>query len=230
MDFPFALVFTILVVAVIMYIMTQLFYYYPRYPRVDEGFYGDLTKGVGHPDCLRVLPEAAALLDAVRGAKGFGDEGSADYREFELLLSKMACFKQDVMSPNGTPHATLTLAFETAHDRVPVAELTGMCLAHNLPARDVDISMQTWRDRGLALLRRLCTEANLSEADSTANETRFTTIWKDVYEVASTVCVPSVRSQVDKGDASPYEPVMLKERREYEYKYGGLSASGWNSV
>lgn len=229
-EIPYQLMFTVLLIAAVVYVVIKMMYNTPRYPRVDEGFYGGVARGSGHPDCLRTLPEGSQILDHLQ-SKGVQDT-DGNYAELQLLLSKMACLKKDLMSPSGIPDATRTQAFETAHDRIAVAELTGMCLSKNIPSRDLDIVFDTWRERGVFLLRMLCTQANLSDKESTTQEELFIKAWKEVYQVATSTCIGSSASEngPDGGETAPYDPPSSKTQRSYDVKYSGLSASGWNGA
>ncbi len=233
---PYDWIITILFVAVIVGLIVRTTLFTPSFSQMDEGFYGGVARGAGVPDCLRTLPEASELLDLLSGrVSGYPSDGSDDYREFTLILSKLACLKKDLLSPSGIVEATRYQAFETAHDRVAVAELCGMCLNQTVAPRDLDISFATWRDRAKVLMRKLCTEANLSEKDVVKAEKLFTVLYDDVYHLSTSKCLKTDFSKqnggsVAGGDVSGYFPENLVNRREYEYKYGGLSASGWNGA
>ena len=228
---PYDWIITILFVAIIVGLIVRTTVFIPSFYDTNEGFYGGVARGTGVPDCLRTLPEASELLGLISGrVSGYPSEGSADYREFVLILSKMACLKKDLLSPSGIVEATRHQAYETAHDRVPVAELCGMCLNQTVGARDLDISFSTWRDRANVLIRKLCTEANLSESDVVKVEKLFTVIYDDVYHLSTSKCLKTDVSKQNSGDVSGYLPENLVNRREYEYKYGGVSASGWNGA
>ncbi len=209
----------------------------PRYPRVDEAFYGGVARGSGLPDCVRTLPEGSEILNTLLGRMGSepsASEGGADYREFQLILSKLGCLKKDLLSPSGIVEATRYQAFETAHDRINVAEVCGMCLNQTIPSRDLDIVFATWRDRGKVLLRKLCTEANLKEEEVVKLEKLFHKAWSDVYDIAKSRCLKTDFSLQNGGstggDVGAYEPEHLKDMRSYDNLYGGLSASGWNGA
>jgi len=234
-EVPYQWIIMILFITVLVYMIVNFIVFTPRFQEADEeGFYGGVARGSGEPDCLRTLPEASQLLDLVSGrVSGYPSDGSADYREFKLILSKLACLKKDLLSPSGIVEATRYQAYETAHDRIAVSELCGMCLSHTVAARDLDISFATWRDRGKVLLRKLCTEANLSEAEAVQSEKLFAVLFDDVYNIATSQCLKTDFSKqnggsTSGGDVSGFFPENLVNRREYEYKYGGLSASGWN--
>ena len=226
-DVPYLLISVLLVVAVVAFYLSRLFVSVPFYHR--EGFYGGATRGTGTPDSLRTLPEASQLLEILGRA-----QASSDYAELELLLGKMASLKKDLLSPSGVVDATRYQAFDTAHDRVAVAELCGMCMTHTIAPRDLDISFSTWRDRGNLLIRQLSTVASLTDAQTDQALKLFSVSWEDIYQIAQQKCLKTIAEQSHgsgKGsDVGSYEPPMLKDLRNYTNTYGGLSASGWNGV
>ena len=233
-EVPYELIIKIVMIAVLVFFLIRFMNSVPKYNRVDEGFAG-VARGAGHPDCLRTLPEASQILDILRGVNiGAGSNASADYKELELILSKMACLKKDLMSPGTQVDSTRYQAYETAHDRVAVAELCGLCLSQNIPQRDLDISFATWRDRGNDLLRRLCTAANLKDGELKTAEMLFKKAFDDVYSVATSRClkgsngVSAVSSNGVDGGVGAYDDPAQQELGPYNYTYGGLSASGWN--
>ena len=223
----------LVVFAVLVGFLVYFFLNTPTYPRMNEPFYGGVARGSGHPDCLRTLPEGSEILDVlttrIQGSSPVS-EGNADYREFQLILSKLGCLKKDLMSPSGIVEATRYQAFETAHDRINNAEVAAMCLSQTIPSRDLDIVFATWRDRGKVLLRKLCTEANLKEEQVVRLEKLFQKAWSDVYDIAKSRCLKTDFSLQNGGstggDVSPYMPENLKDARSYE---GIREASGWNS-
>jgi hypothetical protein len=153
-----------------------------------EGFAG--MGGTGSSDCLYTLAGAAELLSVFEQAGVEGvEEGPKDYSELRLLLGKLACMKKDLMSPAGMVHATLHQPFANTHDREPVGETVARCFAKTIPARELDLSFDLWKSRGLELLRRLCTASNLTEEMSTQQETRYQMVWGDVYMIAKAACL-----------------------------------------
>lgn len=227
---PYMLIINIILTAILVGVVVYVFYFIPKYRHVDEGFFGGVARGSGHPDCLRTLPEGSQILDVLLN-KGISDKGE-NYNELQLILSKLGCLKKDLMSPSGIVEATRYQAFEAHHDRINVAEVCASCLNQTIASRDLDIIFATWRDRGAVLLRRLCTEAQLTEAQSTKLEDLYTKAWEDVYEVAKSRCLKTDFSKqhggTTGGDVGAYEPEHLKDLKDYTNKYGGLSASGWN--
>jgi hypothetical protein len=233
---PYTLIINVILGAILVGLVVYFMFFVPKFKRVDEGFFGGVARGSGHPDCLRTLPEGSEILDTLLGrvaANPSITEGSADYREFQLILSKLGCLKKDLLSPSGIVEATRYQAFETAHDRINVAEVCGMCLNQTIPARDLDIIFATWRDRGRVLLRKLCTEAQLTEEGVVRLEQLYNKAWSDVYDIAKSRCLKTdFKTQnggSTGGDVGAYEPEHLKDMRAYTNKYGGLSASGWNA-
>ena len=213
------IVMSAVVIGLIIYFMLNV----KKYKHVDEGFYGGIACGSGNPDCLRTLPEGSKILDALHGVD------SADYRELQLILSKLGCLKKDLMSPSGIVEATRYQAFETAHDRINVAEVCGMCLNQTIPSRDLDIVFATWRDRGKILIAKISTDVKLKEEKVVQLEELFNKTWEDVYDISKSRCLKTL-STPSKGDVGSYESENSKKLRTYDYKYGGLSASGWNTV
>ena len=235
-DVPYTLIITIILVATLIGLIIYFMLYTPQYKRHNEGFFGGVARGSGHPDCLRTLPEGSELLNILlKRTKSDSPptEYSADYRELQLILSKLGCLKKDLLSPSGIPEATRYQAFETSHDRINVGELCGMCLSKSIPSRDLDIIFATWRDRGKVLLRKLCTEAQLNDKELTQAEALFNKAWNDAYEISKSQCLKTDFSKQNGGqtlgDVGAFEPENLKDLRDYTNKYGGLSASGWNS-
>lgn len=230
----FELLLKVILLAIFVYSIVYIMNTYPKYNRVDEGFYGGVTRGSGHPDCLRTLPEAAQILDIIKNQKANSvfEDASRDYAELQLLLSKMACLKKDLLGPGAQVDATRHLAFETAHDRVSVAELCGLCLSQNISSRDLDIGFATWRTRGKDLILRLCTSNNLSKKDVDTVETLFKKAFDDVYNIATSRCLKTDYSKQNDGvgDVGAFDPPRASELRSYDFNYDGLSASGWNGA
>ena len=236
-EVPYTFILTTITIAVVVGFVVNFVYKAPKYKRVDEGFFGGIAVGGGQPDCLRTLPEGSQILNVLQkrinpsvADASDGSAAASDYKELELLLSKMACLKKDLLSPSGIVEATRYQAFETSHDRIAVAELCGMCLSHNVPSRDLDIIFATWRDRGIVLLLKLCTEANLKDNEVVVLEKLFKKAYDDVYDIATSRCLKTDVNKSDDGDVSGYFPENLKVAKEYTNKYGNLSASGWNGA
>ena len=186
-----------------------------------EGFYGGAARGTGHPDCLRDLQEGAEVLGYVMGA-----QGTEDYDEFQLILSKLGCLKKDLMSPSGIVQATLYQPYATSHDREPVGEVAGTCLNRTIPKRDLDIIFKTWLDRGKILLKRLCTLTQMREEQVQKCDQLFESAHADVYNVAIGRCLITPAEQyAEAHDAQPYEDPFLSDLREYKGYFSGFSGA-----
>lgn len=236
-NISYTFVLYIIFIAVVVGTIVNFFYNTPQYKRINEPFYGGVARGAGHPDCLRTLPEGSEILTVFLGRMGVDPaiwEGNADYRELQLILSKLGCLKKDLLSPSGIVEATRYQAFETAHDRINNAEVAAMCLSQTIPSRDLDIIFATWRNRGNILLRKLCTEFNLKEEEAKKLEELFKKAIEDVYDIAKSRCLKTNFALQNGGqvlgDVSGYMPENLKDARSYDNLYGGLSASGWNGA
>jgi hypothetical protein len=166
-----------------------------------EGFQG-VVFGSGDPPCLRDLDAAARVLDALSKSNvAVSDATDANLRELALLLSKLACLKKDLMSPSGIVLNTRHLQFETHHDREPVAEVAAQCLGRTIPGRDLDIIFETYKKRGLELIKSLTVEMKLPEEAARGAEGNFQRAWADVYEVAQSRCLAT-----DQNGAGPFNP------------------------
>lgn len=167
----------------------------------SEGFQGP-RRGVSDIPCGQESSFVTNLADLFSAKKSTTGEGEADLTEFKVILSKLCCLKHDLMSPNRVVRATLHLPFVTVHDRENTGDTVGRCFANSLPPRDLDIIFETWRDRGLTLLDKLCTSYNLTESEATGAKNDFMSVWSDSYDVARTVCIPCKKSEI----SSPRDP------------------------
>lgn len=223
MALPIVSILWIVVIILVVGYMAYVFTNTPRF-KEKEGFYGGVARGSGHPDCLRTLLGSAEIMDALSGKFSSTEEGGADYTELQLILSKLACLKKDLLSPSGIVEATRYQPYATTHDREPIAEVTATCLNNTIPKRDLDIIFATFRDRGLFLLRRLCTSLNMSEKETQLLEKKFNESWSDVYDVAKSRCLitPAVREAIGH-EEKPYTPPELEDLRSYDGYYSGWS-------
>lgn len=174
-----------------------------------EGFYGGPAVGAGIPDCLRTSSEAAALYQIFANKFQGHEEGSADMRELTLLLSQLSCFKKDLMGVAKQVEATRYQSFDTQLDMEPIAETTARCFAKTIPPRDLDLAFDKWRKRGHFLIVRLCTAANLTEAEVMEAEKLFQALIADVQDVAQTNCLtgtPTINAETQPREAVAYNP------------------------
>jgi len=187
-----------------------------------EGFFGGVAVGAGEPDCLRTSSEAAQVYALFANRVSSTEEGPADFQEFRLLLSKLACFKKDLIGTAAVVEATRYQPYATSMDIEPISETTARCFAKTIPSRDLDISLDKWGKRGKELIRRLCTSMNLTEMESAQADTLFNALMGDVSEVARSVCLsgePTINGKVAPRQAGGYEPPLLQELGEYKGYY-----------
>lgn len=176
-----------------------------------EGFYGGVAVGAGVPDCLRTSVEGAQL-HALFASKASGfEEGPADFKELTLLLSQLSCFKKDLMGVAKQVEATRYQPFATQLDMEPIAETTARCFAKTIPPRDLDLAFDKWSKRGMFLITRLCTSANLTESEVKEAEKLFKKFIADIKDVASTACLegtPTImgEAQFNPRDARAFDP------------------------
>jgi hypothetical protein len=176
-----------------------------------EGFYGGVAVGAGVPDCLRTSSEGARLYSIFAQRVGGFEEGPADLKELQLLLSQLSCFKKDLMGVAKQVEATRYQPFATEIDMEPIAETTARCFAKTIPPRDLDLAFEKWSKRGIFLITRLCTSANLSDAEHTEAEQLFRAFIADIKDVAVTNCLsgtPTIMGEAQKSprDAGAFDP------------------------
>ena len=72
------------------------------------------------------------------------------------------------------------------------------------------------------LLRRLCTIANMKEADAEGAEKLFGKLWADVYDIAKGRCIATVGQREAVGhEERPYTPPALENTRAYDGYFSG---------
>ena len=125
--------------------------------------------------------------------------------------------KHDLMSVSQVVQASMNLPYSNTHDRENPADTVARCFTKGIPARDLDITFATWKDRGLVLINRLCTSYKLSQSETEKAAEYFMRCWSDCFDVAKTVClkdnkVPSGSPRDPKGvmpeavkDLGPYD-------------------------
>jgi hypothetical protein len=155
--------------------------------KVEEGF-GGVAVGSGMPDCIRASAEGGQIADFFMSRKSSAEEGVDDLRELLVLLGKLSCFKKDLMGASGVVEATRYQPYSTAHDIEPVAETTARCFAKTIPPRDLAISFDKWSERGVTLLRRLCSEYDAKPEQFAKLSATFGAMIKDVTDVAEKTC------------------------------------------
>jgi hypothetical protein len=187
-----------------------------------EGFFGGVAVGAGAPDCLRTSSEASQVYATFANRNQTTEEGSADLDELRLLLSKLACFKKDLIGTAGVVEATRYQAYATSMDLEPIAETTARCFAKTIPARDLDLSLEKWSKRGMVLINRLCTSVNLTEGEARQVEAIFDSLIRDVSDIAKSTCLsgePMVGGSPAPRSPSGYSDPTLQELGPYKGYY-----------
>lgn len=193
----------------------------PSVKPVEEGF-GGVAVGSGMPECLRASSEGAQIADFFTGRTSTVEEGEDDLRELLLLLSKLACFKKDLIGVSGVVEATRYQPYSTAHDIEAVAETTARCFAKTIPPRDLDIIFDKWESRGNMLTLRLCTAYDLTTKDTQMVKGKFEAMVTDIKDVAKSVCfvgIPIIEGKKQGRVTQGYEPPALGELGLYKGRY-----------
>lgn len=177
-----------------------------------EGFQGP-SKGVSDIPCGQESSYAVELSEMFSAKESSTEEGQADLMEFKLILSKMCCLKHDLLSTNQVVRATLSIPYNTSHDRENLGDTVGRCFTKSMPRRDLDIIFDTWRTRGLVLLDKLCTSYNLSSSEEDAANRAFMSLWTDTRGLAQGVCLGAVDEKVGESprDLRGYMPESIKK-------------------
>jgi len=155
---------------------------------VSEGFAGPIHMA-GIPDCIQNSGDAALLYSTFSSKSSTTEEGADDLRELAVLLGKLACLKRDLMSAGHLVAATRGQPFYTTQDLEPIAETAARCFALTIPPRDIDIAVDKWRERGVMLVKRLCTSYSLNSEDSNMTTMLFKKFMDDIADVMKTVCL-----------------------------------------
>lgn len=188
-----------------------------------EGFYAGPAVGAGAPDCMHTSKDAAELYSMLNSRTVGTEEGPDDLRELNVILSKISCFKRDLMGVAGVVEATRYQPFSTSHDLEPVAETTARCFARTIPQRDLSLSLDKWGSRGTFLLKRLCTAENLSEAEETEALRLFGDAMADITEIALGKCCNSdvgiIAGQPQPRMVGGYETPAISSLRQYTGYY-----------
>ena len=188
-----------------------------------EGFFGGAARGTGISDCSRSSLEGAQLLAMFPiDSQNTGSEASENAHELNQIVSKLSCFKKDLVSPSHIVEATRYQNFVTAHDIEPIAETTARCFAKTISPRDLEISFDKWTMRGAQLVRELCTEYKLSETEYAKAETLFQTLVRDVKDIARGACLqgePTIAGKPGPRDAHGYESSDLQNLGPYNGYY-----------
>jgi len=157
---------------------------------MKEGFAGP-AKGAGMPDCLSTSSDCAKLSEMLSSRKSTTEEGPDDVREIQVILSKIACFKRDLLGNAKVVQATRYQPFNTSHDMEPVAETTARCFSRTIPQRDLSLTLDKWGSRGTFLIKRACTSLNFSDGEEEKALDLFGRAMADISDIALGECCTS---------------------------------------
>jgi hypothetical protein len=186
-----------------------------------EGF-GGAAKGTGSPDCLRSSSEGSELIAIFNGRTSGYEEGADDLREMTQLMSKLLCFKKDLVSPSYIVEATRYQKYMTSHDIEPIAETTGRCFAKTVGPRDLGLAFDKWTSRGELLVKKLCTAYKLAPAEVDRAQKLFRFVIRDVRDIANGACLegePKIAGKPGPREAHPYESPDYAVIGEYSGYY-----------
>jgi hypothetical protein len=190
--------------------------------QAKEGFFGGVAVGSGTPDCLRSSSEGAALVALFSNRQPSSDDSEANLRELTQIVSKLSCFKKDLVSPSYIVEATRYQQFVTMHDIEPIAETTGRCFAKTISPRDLELAFDKWTSRGEILVRRLCSEYQLSAKEVDSAQELFRALIRDVKDVARSMCLqgePTIAGKPGPRDPHPFEAPEYVELGTYTGYY-----------
>jgi len=188
-----------------------------------EGFAAPAVVGPGVLNCLQTSKDCAALSDMLHSRHMGTEEGPDDLRELDLILSKISCFKRDLLGAAGVVEATRYQPFSTAHDLEPVAETTARCFARTIPQRDLALGLDKWGSRGTFLLKRLCTAEKLTDDEEADALTLFGDAMRDITDIAMGKCCNSdvgvIAGQPQPRMVGGYETPAVSSLRQYTGYY-----------
>ena len=150
-------------------------------PVVKEKFI--VPVGAGLPDCGRSLPELANIIEKISNIN------SEDSREFIVLSGKLACAKTDLLSTAQLVQASINQPFMTTHDLQPITETISQCFNKAIPARDLKMIFDLYRERGIELIKRIGAICGGDAAN------KFNKSVTEVYNIARERCAPVVQSE-----------------------------------
>ena len=185
-----------------------------------EGFRGPAL-GVSIIPCGQESSEARAIVELFASKQSSTEEGAADLIELKQILSKLCCMKHDLMAVSKVVSNTLYTPYNNSHDRENPADTVARCFTKSIPLRDLQINFNTWKERALVLISRLCTSYNFSSRETDNAIQLFNTAWSDVFSVAKEVCLPSEKGPETNSPRDPkaYSKQTVSEPSEYKGYY-----------
>jgi hypothetical protein len=180
-----------------------------------EGFQGPAV-GVSDISCGQESAEARALIELFYNKQSTTEEGNPDLKELKQIVSKLCCMKRDLMGVSQVVQNILYIPYNNTHDRENPADTVARCFTKSIPARDLDITFGTWKQRGLVLINKLCTSYNVSSSETEKATQLFTGLWTDVFSIAKNACLTSPGSEnVSPRDLKGHVPESVDELGPY---------------
>jgi len=188
---------------------------------VKQGFYGGVIPKTTDFPCSEISKEATELYSIFASKNmNVAEEGKADLNDLRNLVSKLCCFKKDLMAPEQTVTSVKELGFITQQDIQPVNDLTGRCFSKTISDRDLSIQFIKWREVGNMLIHRLCTEGKLSEIEVIRAENLFSILWNDAHDTATSKCLSVLPKETQyRFDAIPMETKDVSDLKKYDGLY-----------
>jgi hypothetical protein len=194
----------------------------PNIIQRNEGFAGP-ARGAGMPDCLTTSADCAQLSEMLSSRQSRTGEGADDVRELNVILSKIACLKRDLLGNAKVVQATRYQPFSTSHDLEPVAETAARCFSRTIPQRDLLLSFDKWGSRGTFLIKRICTSLDLSDEEEEKAIQLFGQAMADLSDIAVAECCNSADAVIggvpQKRMVEGATPTALNALRPYEGYY-----------
>ncbi len=137
------------------------------------------------------------------------------YDEFKLIVQKLLCMDADITSYGAGEYASLRLPFNTQHDMEPAGTFVGRCLRNAVKERDIAITFDKFKQRGIVLLAALCSDS----ATKAAAMKKFESIVGRMQANISKVCLKEHASMdIPAGVRDPgyYSPPSLVELGPYQ--------------
>jgi hypothetical protein len=187
-----------------------------------EGFFGGVARGAGSPDCLRSSAEGSELVAIFQDVGADNNYNTENARELTQIVSKLSCFKKDLVGPSHIVEATRYQQFVTMHDIEPIAETTGRCFAKTISPRDLEIAFDKWSDRGEKLINMLCADNNMASVQADKAKKLFEYLVRDVKDIARGACFQGesiIAGKPGPRDAHAYENPDLENLGEYKGYY-----------
>jgi hypothetical protein len=195
--------------------LTYVFIKYSKTRPLIQGFAA--TNGTSSLPCGQESSEAEKLMGLFLGRDvSHTENGAKDLDNLKNLLSKLTCFKRDLVNPGSVISASKEVQFNTYSDIQNLADTTAQCFAAQIPERDLSIQFDKWEGYGKDLILRLCTAADLHEKEVDDANEFFIRVISDVKSIARDRCFRDVRTPYcSPRDAAPMMTKDVKNLNSY---------------